>query len=104
MLRLFSFAVVCLVSYAQSPLGTVTGVVTDPMGAVIPNAKVTVRNLDTGLRHETNTNATGVYSFPNLPPGNYKINVQAAGFQSFRTTPLALLSFRTFLEDIQLVV
>ena len=104
MLRWVSLIFVCLVAYAQSPLGTVTGVVTDPSGAVIPNAKVAVRNTDTGLKHETNTNSAGVYSVPDLPPGNYLVSGEAAGFQHFESAPFALAAFRTVREDITFAV
>src|SRR6266852_5989766 len=100
MSRLAIALLVCLASYAQSPLGTVTGVATDPSGAVIPNAKVTIRNLDTGVKRETSTNASGVYSVPNLPPGNYRLTAEAPGFKVLESDPFPLPAFRTVREDL----
>src|SRR5437016_4498497 len=104
MSRLAIVLLACLLCYAQSPLGTVTGVATDPTEAVIPNAKITIRNLDTGVQNETNTNAAGVYSLPNLPPGNYVVNGVAAGFYHFQSLKFALQAFRTFRLDIRFLV
>jgi hypothetical protein len=99
MSRLAIVLLVCLLSYAQSPLGTVTGVATDQSGGVVPNARITILNLDTGVQYEANTNAAGVYSFPNLPPGKYKVDARAAGFSPLASLPFLLPAFRTIRED-----
>ena len=67
--------------HAQTESGTVTGVVSDPAGAVVPNAEVTVKNTATGEIRKTVTNASGVFSIPALPPGPYAIDAQAKGFE-----------------------
>src|SRR5260370_2414552 len=100
MLRLAFLLLACALSYAQSPLGTVTGIATDPTGAAVPNAKVTIRNLDTSVQHETSTNSSGVYSVPNLPPGNYKLTAEAPGFRVLDSDPFPLPAFRTVREDL----
>ena len=79
--------VLLLLSVAQLPAqtlttGQVTGTVTDPAGAVVASAPVTLKNNDTGATTATKTNATGAYSFPLLAPGTYTITVNAAGFSS----------------------
>jgi hypothetical protein len=62
--------------------GQVTGTVTDPAGAVVPNAPVNLKNNDTGATTAAKTNATGAYNFSLLAPGTYTVTVNAAGFSS----------------------
>ncbi|HEV2116306.1 MAG TPA: TonB-dependent receptor, partial [Terriglobales bacterium] len=68
---------------AQTFRGTILGTVTDPSGAVISGAKVTVRNTGTGLERTTQTSADGSYSIPELPIGSYSVTITQAGFQTF---------------------
>ena len=56
---------------SQTTNGSIEGTVSDPSGAVIPGATVTARNLDTALTVTVKTTDAGLYSIPNLPPGNY---------------------------------
>jgi hypothetical protein len=67
---------------AQSTNATITGFVTDPQKALVAGAKVTVINMDTNLRYMSTTNDEGSYTVANLPPGNYKIEVEKQGFKS----------------------
>jgi hypothetical protein len=60
--------------------GTIQGTVTDPSGAVIPNAKVTISEPSTGAKKVVQSNGSGFYSAGSLTPGNYKIHVEAPGF------------------------
>ena len=60
---------------AQSDRGTITGTVTDPAGAVVPNAKVTATNLETNEVRETTTSGEGSYTLPELKAGPYKVTV-----------------------------
>lgn len=71
----------CLSAKGQSR-GTITGVVTDPAGASVPNAKVRVSAPSIGLARETTTNENGYFTAPSLPAGNYDIAVEAPGFKS----------------------
>lgn len=66
--------------------GDVTGTVTDPTGAVVANAKVTLKSTESGSTQVRNTNAQGGYRFPLLSPGLYSIAVAAPGFQSIEKT------------------
>ncbi|MCL4523165.1 MAG: TonB-dependent receptor [Acidobacteria bacterium] len=66
---------------AQTFRGTILGTVTDQSGAVVPDAKVKVKNADTGLLRETQTAEDGSYSVPELPIGTYTVTVEKAGFQ-----------------------
>jgi len=68
---------------AQTFRGTILGTVTDPSGAVVPGAKVTVRNTQTGLERSTQTSANGSYSVPELPIGSYSVNISQSGFRGF---------------------
>src|SRR5712692_3318507 len=84
---LLCLAVVCLSvpCLAQSDNANVNGIITDPSGSVVPNAKVTLKNQATGLTRETTTNESGVYSIPIIPPGFYTFTVEAAGFKKFES-------------------
>jgi len=62
--------------------GDVTGIVSDPSGAVIPKATVTLKNNGTGQTQTTETNQTGVYRFSLVSPGQYTVTVNASGFQN----------------------
>jgi hypothetical protein len=61
--------------------GDITGVVTDPSNAVVPNAKVTLKSNATGATQTTTSNAQGAYRFSLLGPGTYTISAEATGFQ-----------------------
>ncbi len=61
--------------------GTVSGTISDPNNAVVPNANVVIKNAVTGFQRTTATDDEGVYSFGNVPPNNYQIIVSANGFQ-----------------------
>src|ERR1041385_8791617 len=63
-------------------VGDVSGTVTDPSGAAVPNAKVVLKDLGTGNVRQTNTNSDGHYSFPDLSFGKFEITVSVAGFQT----------------------
>jgi hypothetical protein len=64
------------------PTGTVSGIVNDQSGGVVPNVKVTVTNKDTGLARELLSGADGSFSAPALPSGNYDVRAEAAGLKT----------------------
>ena len=72
-------------AFGQSDLGSISGFVKDPSGAVIPNAKITARNL-TGLERHVVTNESGYYTITNVPPSLYSIQVEASGFKKYEST------------------
>jgi len=78
---------------AQSLFGTLTGVVSDPSGAVVPNATVKLINEQSGSTRETATTGEGYYSFASVAVGNatYKLVVEAQGFQTYQATGLTIL-------------
>jgi Carboxypeptidase regulatory-like domain/TonB dependent receptor len=86
---LFTIAAVTL-DAQTSGLGTISGTVTDPSGAVILGAKVTVTNMATGVSHDSATNDTGYYEVNALPPGRYKILVSISGFQDLLREDITL--------------
>src|SRR3989449_1592622 len=67
---------------AQVTTGTISGVVQDTSGAVIPGVSVTVKNLDTGIARSVTTDERGRYTAPNLTLGNYAVEGQLTGFQT----------------------
>src|SRR5256885_9592508 len=71
---------------AQTFRGTILGTVTDPSGAVVAGAKVTAKNVNTGLERTTQTSADGSYSIPELPTGTYTVTISQSGFQTSVTT------------------
>jgi len=79
--RLLLTLLMSLSLYAQLNRGSITGVLSDSTGAVIPSAKVTVTNLSNGAAYETKTNGNGQFSAPNLPPGSYEVAFEAASFK-----------------------
>jgi len=62
--------------------GGISGTVTDPTGAVVPNAKITLRSRSTGETQVTNTGSSGLYNFPLLKPGPYSVSTSQSGFRS----------------------
>ena len=68
------------VSYAQTATATIVGTVLDPQGAVVANANIVARNVDTGLERSTKSTSEGLYRFESLPPGVYDIRVESQGF------------------------
>lgn len=74
-------------AHAQSLIsGDIAGTVTDPSGAAIPGATVTVTNTGTGLVKTVTTSGAGEYKVSLLPPGQYKVNIAAQGFQTTEQT------------------
>lgn len=80
---LFGLAVLWFLSsvpgLAQN-LATIVGTVTDPSGAVIPNARITVSNAENGFVRHLKTNSAGAYTVPSIPIGTYIVSVEASGF------------------------
>jgi hypothetical protein len=85
--------------------GKIIGTVVDPSGAVIPGAKVTLRNPSTGLTRATQTDATGSYEFMLVPVGeNYVVEVEAGGFRKALQEGVTLLVNQVYRTDFRLQI
>ena len=89
---------------AQSDRGTITGTISDPAGAVVPNAAVEARNTDTGANYPVAASGTGNYTIPELPSGTYQVTVTAPGFKKFIRTGLIIQAAQTIRVDAALEV
>src|SRR6266699_5385370 len=67
---------------AQSPFGTISGLVLDPSGRAITGADIQIVNDATGVRYSGATNGEGIYAVSTLPPGPYRLQVSKAGFKT----------------------
>jgi hypothetical protein len=67
---------------AQADLGSISGIVTDASGAVVPRAQVTVTNVETGAIRTSETGANGGYSVSQLVPGKYSVSISGPGFET----------------------
>ncbi|MGC4052479.1 MAG: carboxypeptidase regulatory-like domain-containing protein [Paludibaculum sp.] len=72
-------------AFAQSDNSTANGVVRDPSSAVVPNAKITLKNQANGLTRETKSNESGNFVIPTIPSGMYTLTVEAAGFKKYES-------------------
>jgi hypothetical protein len=69
--------------FAQSDRGTITGTVSDPAGAVVPNASIEARNMQSSELFKAGTTGTGNFTIPQLPVGTYELSVTSAGFKKY---------------------
>ncbi len=90
---LFSLVVVLLLAgtlKAQSATGQITGTVKDASGALVPNAKVTLSNQQTGLTRDARTSETGTFTFPLLAVGVYSVSAEQQGFRTAKRSDIQL--------------
>ena len=94
--QVWSAAFLCAVfiggylSVAQGIFATLTGVVSDPSGGVIPNATITLRDSTSGSTRNTTTNGDGYYTFASVPVGTYELTVDAPNFRQYKATAISL--------------
>src|SRR5437764_13485417 len=93
MKRLLLIACTAAAMFAQT--AQITGLVADPSGAVVPNATITIVNIETGTHNSAASNAQGYYTVPLLDPGNYQVRVETKGFR-----PLIRSGVRLQVEQI----
>jgi hypothetical protein len=104
----FLFVLLLLVSlgagpaFSQAVNATLLGTVTDISGAVIVNAKVTIVETHTGVSRVANTNESGNYAFPNLPPGTYAVTVELQGFKRVTRSGVDVLVDTTARADVSM--
>jgi hypothetical protein len=91
------------VAHAQAA-GEITGAVTDPTGAVVPNVDVKITSVETGSSKATKTNGAGIFDFPGLDNGDYNLTASSTGFQAYRKDGIVLHVGDTLREDIALAV
>ena len=89
---------------AQLNRGTITGIVTDPSGAAVAEAKVTVVHLETNIRSSTNATESGNYTLPALPIGQYRLDIEAPGFKRAVRDNVSLGAGTTLRLDIALEI
>jgi hypothetical protein len=97
-------ASVCLclfaaIAPAQTNLGTITGTITDPAGAVVPNAPVEAKNNATGAVYPAASSATGNYTISQLPLGTYELSVTVAGFKKYVRTGITVEAYGIYRID-----
>src|SRR3954454_10462293 len=103
--RLASSAVfLCAAVLAQTERGTISGSVSDPTGALVPGAKVTVTNTATNVASTLASNEAGGYVVPNLPPGTYRVRVEKEGFRTAVLNELELNAASSVRADIAMEV
>ncbi|HSB17730.1 MAG TPA: TonB-dependent receptor [Bryobacteraceae bacterium] len=78
--------IVVAVAWPQAGVSTVRGTARDPSQAVVPAATVKLTNIDTNVTRTTKTNDVGIFAFPSVIPGRYRITIEASGFQNFEGT------------------
>src|SRR5437588_866093 len=96
--------VVLAVTGMAQTTASIKGTVTDQSGAAVSGAKVTIKNTAQGIERTTQTNGSGDYEVPALPPGNYTVEVQMQGFQPQQVTSLPLEVSRNSVQNFSLKV
>ena len=91
-IALFSavFSLLTAGAWAQGIFATLTGVVTDPSGSVVPNAKVLLRDIGSGSERQTVSNSQGYFTFASVPVGTYSVTVEAEGFKTHKEDAIRL--------------
>ena len=89
--------------HAQST-GSITGTVSDPTGAAVPDASVTIANPENGVTRTTQTNGTGSFVFPDVPIGAYTLQIVKSGFETQKRSATQLLTGQTIGLDIALKI
>jgi hypothetical protein len=90
--------------FAQSDRGTITGTVTDTTGAVVANAQIQAKQLETGSLFPTTSTATGNYTLTQLPVGPYEVTVTLTGFKKFVRSGITVQVAQVLRIDIPLEV
>ena len=106
-IRVFALAVaagVCALTTWGQSTASLSGTVTDPSGAVVPNARVTVHSIGTGADRVIETDAAGIYVVPSLIPGDYRVQATAAGFSTYTVPKIRLDVDRQITVNMRLAV
>lgn len=89
-------------AWSQALNGTLVGAISDASGALVPNAKVTIVEVNTNLTRTASTNESGNYSFANLPQGRYTVSIEQTGFRKATRENVDVTINSTVRVDIQL--
>ncbi|HSU32142.1 MAG TPA: carboxypeptidase regulatory-like domain-containing protein [Bryobacteraceae bacterium] len=84
----FLFLLLLIAAVAQESTGSISGTVTDPTGASVPNAAITVTNEQTGVERKATSNGSGLFVITNLSVGNYRLTAEAPGFKQYQATQI----------------
>ncbi|MGB6725591.1 MAG: carboxypeptidase regulatory-like domain-containing protein, partial [Terracidiphilus sp.] len=104
-LTLFAFVLaVSALASAQGTSGSLTGQVSDPTGAAVAGASVTLVNLGTNFQQTEKTNSTGIYLITTVEPGSYSLAIVAAGFAGYRQAGIVIHPNEAATQDVQLKV
>jgi len=95
---------ICVPLFAQKYTGTITGTVTDPQGAVVSGAQVTVTNPGTGQTRNATTNSSGIYTATDLSVGTYEVHIKSPNFKEFVAKNVAVDPSSTATLNAALVV
>src|ERR1700681_4614121 len=99
-----SLFVLTLAAFAQSDRGTITGTIADPAGAVVANAAIEARNVDTGAIYPVASSSTGNFTLAELPAGNYEVSSTVPGFKKYVRRGLTVQVAQTVRIDVALEV
>src|ERR1700722_16783841 len=92
------------VLFAQGERGAITGLITDPTGAAVPNAEVLAKDLTNGLEFKAKKTSAGIYRIPYMPPATYRVTVTVAGFKSAVVEPVLVSVAAVVTADVALQV
>jgi hypothetical protein len=92
-----------VVAFGQTNIGSITGTISDPAGAVVPGANIEVKNTDTGAVYQGGTSATGNYVIP-VPVGKYSLTVTVTGFKKYVRENLEVTVATASRQDVKLEV
>lgn len=101
---LVSLVVLVTVAAHAQYRASIQGVITDPQGAIVPGAKVTLTNLETGKTQETTSNDAGIYNFGALPPSSFKLEVSKDGFKTKLYDHVQIIAEQVNAVDVELEV
>jgi hypothetical protein len=103
LVMMLGIALLSTVAYGQET-ASVVGTVTDPSGAAVASAKITITNMETGLVRSTTTNSTGSYAAHELSIGRYRLRAEAPSFKAYEQTDITLNVNDTIRADVSLQV
>jgi hypothetical protein len=101
-MRTLVLGAICVLSAAAQDAATIVGIVSDPSGAAVPGAKVTVSNADKGFTRALITDTTGAYTSAKIPIGTYTVTAEAPGFEKMSNSNILLTVGQTLRVDFQM--